>query len=924
MSPFLPYPLHPRPPCARGLLSLLALTLSACATTTLPPHGTVVMRDVTFQLHDFRLPSGLRIVVEEDHRAPVVAVVAVVGSGGSSDPEGKEGLAHLVEHLAFRSHPVGGVSAWTRLEQMGAGRFNAFTSLDHTAYETMVPRESLPELLRLEAQRLSAPLAGVSSETLAVEREVARNELRERTETGQIGQILHWIQATSFPAGHPYVRPIVGTHDSLSSITLADAQRFAREHYRPENITVVITGDVDLETIDALLKEKLPAKWQLGNPPVAVSPRLQQPAPEPPLAPAAPELVKHQAAVATPELYLTWVLPRGFDEASVVHQFVRASLVYRFFDTMMSDEDFDEDIADIDTELISGTRASLLVVRVSLKKGEHPDRTATRVLKQVHQLWENQSSREDARDGYRRFLEMRRTVFVGLALEAENLLDRARTRAELTHFSMDVTAYARTRDALVALNRPQITGFARQWLQRDRARSFLVLPGENPAPVLASLPGQPLREEDAAPGPRGPRGVELALSVPISSLRLPNGLQVVMAPRPGLPVVSVGVALGGGEASSQRPGIAEYAERVSFPKTYYQGLPGDYGLHSSSRLYPDHLRYKLAGASGNVGNMLAMLGEHLSSMGTNYIVLNYYEKYVLPGRKATDSLPEVQASRAFSQALYGKHPYGHPATGEDLAKVTRSALQDWLDQVHTPANALVVIAGEFDPQQVLPLVKQYLGGWSDKGTPVEVPAVPPPPKPGAQTRLLITPRPDAQQTQVQVACRLPETTPEAEARYALMSSVMQARLWRQMRERMGATYGFQVGTWMARGGAAHLQIEGMVARQHLETSLSTIRAALTDYAQRGVPEAELEAARGRLLAEHTVRLTTSDAWVNALLDTGVMGWQPEALTRRPVFLQAVASEALRQEFSGCLERMVVGIVGDEAQARSALQATLQP
>jgi zinc protease len=157
-----------------------------------------------------------------------------------------------------------------------------------------------------------------------------------------------------------------------------------------------------------------------------------------------------------------------------------------------------------------------------------------------------------------------------------------------------------------------------------------------------------------------------------------------------------------------------------------------------------------------------------------------------------------------------------------------------------------------------------------------------------------------------------------------MASVVQARLWRQVRERMGATYGFQVGTWMARGGAAHLQVEGMVARQHLETSISTIREALTDYAQRGVPAAELEAARGRLLAEHTVRLTTSGAWVDALLDTGVMGWQPDALTRRPVFLQAVASEALRQEFVGCLERMVVGIVGDEAQARSVLQATLRP
>ncbi|MFP2957109.1 insulinase family protein [Myxococcus sp. 1LA] len=75
------------------------------------------MRDVAFPLRDFRFPSGLRVVVEQDARSPVVAVVAMVGAGGSSDPGGKEGLAHVVEHLAFRSRHAGGRrcgSAWRR------------------------------------------------------------------------------------------------------------------------------------------------------------------------------------------------------------------------------------------------------------------------------------------------------------------------------------------------------------------------------------------------------------------------------------------------------------------------------------------------------------------------------------------------------------------------------------------------------------------------------------------------------------------------------------------------------------------------------------------------------------------------------------------------------------------------------------------
>ena len=413
------------------------------------------MRDVSFPLRDFRLPSGLRVVVEEDRRSPVVAVVAVVGVGGSHDPAGKEGLAHVVEHLAFRARHSGSPSVWTRLEQVGAGQFNAFTSLDHTAYETVVPREALPALLKLEGLRLSSPLAGVTEQVFAVEREVVRNELRERNETGFIGQVFHWLQETSFPAGHPYARPVVGSHESLSQLTLADAQRFVRKNYQPENVTLVITGDVDLVAMEALLKESLPEAWHGEGLPLAVSPRLPQPAPEPPVAPKAAKLVTHEAAVPSPELYLTWVLPRGFDEASAVHDFVRSSLSSELGRAMFTDGD----IAGVGTEIIPGTRASLLVVRVPLNTGAHPEQSAEKVLDQVYRVWEPGGA-GDVLERQRAFQRMQRTVVMGMALESEDLLARAERRAELTHFSLDARAYGRTQAALGALDGAKVTDFA--------------------------------------------------------------------------------------------------------------------------------------------------------------------------------------------------------------------------------------------------------------------------------------------------------------------------------------------------------------------------------------------------------------------------------------------------------------------------------
>lgn len=894
-----------------GVIPLVTLLLSACVSV--PNRGQVVMRDVAFPLRDFRLASGLRVVVEEDKRSPVVAVVALVGSGGSSDPASKEGLAHVVEHLAFRARHAGSPSVWTRLEQVNAGGFNAFTSLDHTAYQTLAPRESLAELLKLEGQRLSAPLAGVTEEVFAVEREVVRNELRQRNETGYVGQVLSWLQAASFPAGHPYARPIIGTHETLTGLTLADAQRFVRKNYQPENVTLVITGDVDLQTVDAVLKASLPAAWHGEGPALAVSPRLPQPAPEPPLAPAAATLVAHEAAVASPELYLGWVLPRGFDEASAVHDFVRASLIRE----LMGAAFIDGDIAGMNTGLIPGTRASLLLVRVVLNKGDHPERTAQKVLDQVYRVWNSEGEASDVLGRQVSFQQMHRGVTVGMALESEHLLARAVRRAELTHFSLDARAYGRTQAALAALDGSKVTDFAYRWLQRERVRMVLVRPGESGVPALAAAPQLP--PDETAEAPLAARPVAPAAPPALTTLRLENGLEVVLAPRPGLPLVTVGVALGGGEASGPKPGVAELADMASFPGSRFEGTTADFGLHQRVSLRRDHLRFGMSGAAGNVGNMLAILAEEFSSMKTEAQFLVFLSENVLPWHTAVDARPEVQANRVLMSSLYGSHRYGLPAAGADLTAVTQGQVEDWLDAVYRPGNAVAVVSGEFDVKEVEPLVRHYLGGWGGKGPAVPVDEVDPPAAGASKPTTFFVPRPGATQGHVQLACRLPAATPESAARYEVMAELLRSRMWHQVREQMGATYGFAANATLARGGAAHLQVEGVVDAAKLGPVLTAAREVLATYGREGVPAAELERARSRLLARHAVALTTSDAWVDALLDARLQGWEAVSVSRQPERLGAVTAADLQKDFAGCAGRMVVGVIADEQVGRAAAQ-----
>ncbi|NOK16201.1 M16 family metallopeptidase [Corallococcus carmarthensis] len=904
---------------AVATLTSLSLTLGGCAT--LPQRGQVVMRDVSFPLRDFRMPSGLRVVVERDARAPVVAVVAVVGAGGSSDPGGKEGLAHLVEHLAFRARPANGPSVRARLNASGAGHSNASTSLDYTAYEELAPKEALASLVKLEGERLSSPLSNVSPEVFAVEREVVRNELRQRNETGYVGQVYSWVHAASFPAGDPYSRPVVGSHESLSALTLADAHRFARAHYRPDNVTLVISGDVDLAEVEATLQQNLPPAWVGTGAPLAQDARMSAQRPEPPAAPVAKTMPVYAAAVPSPELYLSWVLPRSFDEASALHDFVGVSLDNNLWEAVRSDGD----IAGISTGLVTGTRASLLIVRVHLSRGDHPERSAEKVLDQVHKTWSGEIEASGVLGQEFNFQALRRQVVTSMVLQSERLLARTKNRALLTHFTTDVRSYTRSQMALMGLGGSKVTDFAYQWLQRDRAHAILVRPGESglptSVPVLAKLPGG---EPAVEGGERVTPSMLTATSAPVQVLKLENGMEVLLAPRPGLPVVRVGAAMGGGLAYGEKPGVADLAKWGSFRESFFEGRPSDWGLHEGSRAELDHVRVDMAGTAGNVGNMLAMLGEELSSTRTSEDVVRYWREQVQPWREAVDTRPEVLAHRSLMQALYGTHPYAHEATGAQMGKVSWSEAQSWLEDVYRPGNTVVVVAGEFEVKDVEPLVRKYLGDWSrGKPQPVAVPPAPQLPAASANVNTLFTARPGASQGQVQLACRLPTATPELEARYALMAELLEVEAYDKTRSGTGASYGFGAQPWIGRGGAAHLSMGGSLDVQRLREGVGSLRETLAAFAKE-VSQEDLARARSRLLAQQAVSFISTDAWVEALLEARVRGFPVEAVAQRPAHLQAVTADALKQEFAGCLQRLVVSVTGDEAPSRAALQAVSVP
>ena len=359
---------------------LLAAWSGGCGGINVVRKQKLEFKGASLPLRTFAFPSGLRVVVERDTRTQLAGVFLVVGSGSSSDPAGKEGLAHYVEHLAFQSRPFGAESFSDLLDKGGAVERNASTDFDSTTYFEIGPASALPQLLRIEGVRMVVPVSDVPDRARTVELDVVQNELRERNETGFIGDVYSRLLAAVFPSGHPYARPIGGSHQSVATFTQADTDSFAKTHYRPSNMTLVLLGNIDLDRAEALLADTLPGA--LVSAPSAVKlPERLSPAPpavpEPPPAPAA--LPRVQAAIAAPELWVGWSLPRGFDRDGYLLSFL-SSAARGQLSGLLED---DRDIASVRAYPVPGKEASMLLVQVALHAAADPEKTLDRVLREV-------------------------------------------------------------------------------------------------------------------------------------------------------------------------------------------------------------------------------------------------------------------------------------------------------------------------------------------------------------------------------------------------------------------------------------------------------------------------------------------------------------------------------------------------------------
>ncbi len=210
--------------------------------------------ELSIEFEKITLDNGLEVVFHQDQSDPVVAVALTFHVGSSREKPGKTGFAHLFEHLFFlESENLGKGGLDKMSSRIGGSGANGSTSRDRTNYFQTVPKDALEKMIWAEADKVGYFINTVTDEVLTKEKQVVKNEKRQSYDNRPYGHTNYVITKNLYPDGHPYSWEVIGTLEDLQQSTLADVKEFHKKYYGPNNATLVIAGDFDIEEAKALV-----------------------------------------------------------------------------------------------------------------------------------------------------------------------------------------------------------------------------------------------------------------------------------------------------------------------------------------------------------------------------------------------------------------------------------------------------------------------------------------------------------------------------------------------------------------------------------------------------------------------------------------------------------------------------------------------
>ncbi len=867
------------------------------ALAVTPPPLDMGNASFAFEREAMCLPSGLRVLYHHAPSNPTVYWTTLVDVGSTSDPEGQEGLAHLVEHLWFDTTPFRTVTADVYS--------NATTNPDLTTYYALGPSDQLEPLVRVESARFGVPLRGVTTPIVEREKGIVEAERRWRYEnTGVSG---YATLPSMFPEGHPYHRPTIGTKESIASLTLEQARRFWAAHVTPDRTTWVVTGPQPVAEFQRLLKDVAadhiwaPAPGASCEP--LAAPDVAMPAP-----PNETRWLEVQEGTVQPHAVVGWLLPPSYGPN--LSQQRRA--------TRMLDQ-------------VAGWRcshrplrhASLVTCRFPLARGPGSASFGEQVQRRLDRVYWTWDSSD--RDYQRRLFRGAYADTISEILTDLELVSSEHTDARLWHYTGDLDAgydqLRRSAPVKVGSDNRDLEA----WFDQKRATVTIVRPRGRVAQVARGRShGAPRSDTAIGDGTVAtPDAIEEAFvaldPATIATRTLENGLEVWVLPYRGSPFVRSRLVLRGARETAPNLAVHELFWDLLTTESTVQSMPiyqaplaigGDWydWQHGANT------ELGIRSVKDRLDGQLYLLRSRLDAARLNHASRAWALESAEESLWSTLDGPRGWAQLHRDRAFFGEADQWTPELLQVARKTKRKELDLWLKQVVRPQDAVLVIVGDVEVNRAISSAMRWLGDWKSRnraplqarqGLVADVPA--------SVALFENQIRTDAE---VRVSC--PLRGPTEPALRWIGNALLQERMRATLRETWGATYA--VSTWIERKseeeGIWHVDVD--VPADVVGPSVAAARAALAGFAQ-GLSDETMALAKLAYARRTRYQMRDPADVTGRLLEVARDGGTPASFGTELERLQALSVADVARTFAACSGHEVVTVVGPAGPALASLE-----
>jgi len=867
------------------------------------------------------LPNGLTALSLENHRSATVAIQVWYHVGGKDDPAGRSGFAHLFEHMMFKSTQNQKSENFDRLTEDVGGANNAFTREDATVYHETVPSNYLEPLLWAEADRLAN--LSIDEANFISERAVVEEEYRQRILASPYGRLELFVEQDSF-AVHPYKRGVIGSIADLDSATIEDVRRFHQTYYRPDNATLVVSGDFDPAQLDAWVDKYFgriarPAaeipRVKVTEPARAKEARFNTTAPNVPLpATAITYLLPPRNGADTDPLRVAEViLSRG--ESSRLNQ----SLVYRqqIAASAWANADLRDDAGLFGLTIITAGGKSAadaeLAALAELEKLKTEPVTAAELEKARNLLLSDLLRARETAEGQA----------FALGEAAVSFGDPERVNTDIARLqsvtAADVRRVAQT--YFTAENRVVIRYEDRKEEQGGRSNA------PKAAPTLAPTAFAP---RETPPAPAAPRSISFPAPV---EKKLPNGIRLVIIPRPGTGLVSVSAEVKAGSAFDPNgaAGLADFTASLLTRGTKTRAAPQiaetveAVGGSLDAGASWDSATVSLSSLASRLEEVLPTFAEVLRSPAFAAEEIERLRSQDLDALAVSLREPGALARLTGARVVFGDSGYGHAPNGtiESMKSLNAAQVQRFYTGRFQPQATVLVFGGDITADAALACAAKYFGDWS--ASRIAPPAAPPSAAAQPGGRVVVVDKPDAGQAAVYL---VRPTIRRADKRYAVgrvanavLGEGFSARLNQEIRIKRGLSYGARSGL-EARKDGGFFSASAQTRNDAVPEVSALLKSELSRLATEPISARELYPRKAALSGDYARKLETGAGLVSALASLMACDLPPSALNDYLPRVQKVTAAQIQRFAAGSLRTgdASLVIVGDARQFLAKLKS----